>query len=120
MIYVSIIVAAFIVMVVVNTIYSTLYNVVNMPSTWQTRNAIINDIRLHQGIDNHLNIYDLGSGWGGLCRKLSFNFKNAHITGYEISPIPFVISGIYKRKNHSSHRADIFKLNISNADIIIC
>lgn len=118
--FVSIVILITLIIVIINTIYSTVYKVVNMPSAPQTRKAIINDIRLHQGIDNHLNIYDLGSGWGGLCRKLASSFPKASIIGYEISPIPFIISKIKWRKNYAIKRANIFKINITNADIIIC
>ena len=91
-----------------------------MPSAPQTRKAIIDDIRTEYTTDNILNIYDLGSGWGGLCRKLAASFPQAQVKGYEISPIPFLISKIKWRKNYTIHRGDIFKIDIKNADIIVC
>jgi len=92
-----------------------------MPSLPPTRHAIINSIKNYRHDCDDLKIYDLGSGWGGLCRKLSNHFPKATVRGYEISPIPYAISKIISVfKNHTITRANLFEQNISDADIIIC
>jgi hypothetical protein len=90
-----------------------------MPSAPQTRRAIINDIQLLKGDCEGLVIYDCGSGWGGLCAKLSRAFQNAKITGFEISPVPYAISKCNPLRQYVIQRADFFILDFSNADILI-
>lgn len=117
----SVLILAFIVIVIINTIYSHFYKVVNMPSTPQTRNKIINILCENHDDCAGLSIYDLGSGWGGLCRKLSSKFPRATIKGFEISPVPYMVSKIFALFGHYTiSRQDIFKLDLSQADIIVC
>lgn len=92
-----------------------------MPSTPQTRNKIAQDIQKTHGPCDNFTFYDLGSGYGGMIKKLSKNFPNASIYGFEISPIPYVISRIFNIFRHSKiSRKNIFSLNLGNADVIIC
>ena len=92
-----------------------------MPSLPPTRNAIVKSITSYRGDCAALKIYDLGSGWGGLCRKLSKYFPKATVIGYEISPIPYAVSKIVSFiQNHTITRANLFEKDISDANIIIC
>lgn len=92
-----------------------------MPSMPQTRREIIGNIVRHYGDCEGLNIYDLGSGWGGLCRQLQNKLPLANIVGWEISPVTFMISKFISLFGHYSiRRQDIFKMDLSNVDIIIC
>jgi len=112
------------VIVAVNTLYSYLYKVVNMPSSPQTRQAIIADLKALKGDAQGLHIYELGSGWGGLTLRLARHFPHATVIGFEISPVPYCVSLIRRlcvRKNRYTLRyGDIFKQDLSAADIIIC
>lgn len=120
-IFFSVLMVGFMVVVLVNTIYSHFYKVVNMPSSPNTRRVILDDIRAVVGDCDSKVIYDLGSGWGGLCRRLSHNFSAAHVKGFEISPIPYAVSKFFSLFfRYSVTRADLFKTDISNTDIIIC
>ncbi len=68
-------------------------------------------------------IADLGCGWGSLLLKLSRLFPEASITGYEISPFPFLLSWLRSSlfsSNISVHRSDFFKADISAFDIVFC
>lgn len=107
-----------------NAFYAHIYKIVSMPSAPQTRSIITDHIHTTHGDCNNLNIYDLGSGYGGLCRKLSKKFPNAKVIGYEISPVPYMISKIIQicglSKSYTIKRRDIFSVNLSNADIIVC
>jgi len=117
----SIIGLSLIIIALINIIYSHFYKVVNMPSMPQTRRMIIDNIQKHHGDCDGLVIYDLGSGWGGLCRKLSNNFPKASVKGFEISPIPFLFSKIVALfGRYMINRQDIFKMNLNDADIIVC
>ena len=108
------------VVIVSNTIYGHIYKVVSMPSTPWTRRAIINHMR-DQGMKDGAMIYELGSGLGGLCFRLKRAFPKAEVVGYEISFFPYWISRIsnvfYGCK---LHRKDIFKEDLSKADILVC
>lgn len=89
-----------------------------MPSTPSTRKAIITDIQNNHDTKNTV-IYECGSGWGGLARKLAYQFPEADIHGFEISPIPYFISRIHRYKNLRIKRENLFKCDYSKANIII-
>lgn len=110
-----------VIIAVCNTIYSHIYKVVNMPSAPKTRRIICNDIMQNYSKETAITIIDCGSGWGGLCRKLSKHFPHATVIGYEISPFPYWASKIVSLVgNYTVHRQDIFKTDLSDADILIC
>ncbi len=115
----SFILLTIIIIVIVNTIYSTKYKVVNMPSAPNTRKAIIKDLKSLKGDCANLRIYDCGSGWGGLCKKLSKFFPNATVTGIEISPIPFIVSYFNPFRRYKVKRDNLFKIDLSNIDVLI-
>jgi len=115
----SIILLIFIVMVVINTIYSTKYGVVNMPSSRKTRSIIIDDIQSLSTNGNGLTIYDCGSGWGGLCARLHRAFPKATITGFEISPIPYLISKLNPFRRYKIQRDNLFDIDLEQDDILI-
>lgn len=111
----------FIVIVVINAIYAHFYKIVNIPSSPSTRTIIVQDIKCIKGDCAGLTIYDLGSGWGGLCRRLSKNFPNSHVQGFEISPVPYGISKIFSVfQTYRIQRANLFEMDLSNADILVC
>lgn len=123
-IFFSILVLLIVFTALCNTVYAHIYKIVNMPSTPQTRKVIINDIRDMYGDATGLTIYDLGSGYGGLCRALARYFPQATIRAIEISPMPYAISKIIQflslKTNYRISRGDIFKSDISDADILVC
>lgn len=67
-------------------------------------------------------IVDLGSGWGGMSLKLANTYPNAHVTGYEISPVPYGFSRLRTlfSKQITITREDFFKKDLGNADIVTC
>jgi hypothetical protein len=73
--------------------------------------------------EGQYNILDLGSGWGGILIALSKLFPQSKITGYELSPFPYIISSLriyFNKKNIDILREDFFDKDISSADIIFC
>lgn len=72
-------------------------------------------------------IADLGSGWGGLCFSIARTYKNAEISGFELSSLPFWVSKIRAifsklicNRAINFQQQDIFKIDISHYDIIFC
>lgn len=61
-------------------------------------------------------IIELGSGWGGMTRRLHKAFPDAHVTGYERSILPYLASRLIA----NTRRADIFTVDLSKADVVFC
>lgn len=101
-----------------------IYNVANMPSSPQTRDMIAKDIEDQLEIDTSLLILDLGSGWGGLCRRLAKRKSLNTVKGYEISIVPFVYSRCIQImdifRNYTITRGNLFDVNVSQADAVVC
>ena len=122
-IFISICVLAIVVVAVVNSFYSSRYKVVNMPSAPQTRRKIIKDIKTFLSDRENSVIYDLGSGWGGLCHRLSKNFPNTKVIGIEISLIPYLYSkmiALLFSRAYTIRRENLFHTDLTDADIIVC
>ena len=68
------------------------------------------------------NVIELGSGWGGMTRRLARTFPDAYVTGYEQSWLPLAVSKIALMFMPRVRiiNADIFTLDLSNADLIFC
>lgn len=66
---------------------------------------------------NPQTIVELGSGWGGMTRRLKKTFPNADVIAYERSFLPWAISRI---TGLNVQRADIFKADLSQADVVFC
>ena len=123
-IFLNLILLCVLIIVLLNTIYAMIYNVANMPSSPQTRNMIAEDIQSQLAAHTPLIIVDLGSGWGGLCRKLA-NIKRSHsVKGYEISIVPFVysrcIQAIDMFRSYSITRGNLFDVDVADADAVVC
>lgn len=70
-----------------------------------------------------INIADLGSGWGGPLKKMARQFPNAQVTGYELSPWPFVISRLrtcFMRRRIRILQQDFFDTDLAQYDLIFC
>lgn len=77
----------------------------------------------HTDADGSYNITDLGCGWGGVLLSLAQTYKNAHITGYEISPWPYRFARLrtlFKRQRIKIKRQDFFDADIAEQDIVYC
>ena len=120
----SVFMLCIVILVLTNTIYATIYKVANMPSAPQTRHAIIKDIQNRFMSRPDLLIYNLGSGWGGLCRKLAAADPSYTVKGFEISIIPYCVSKLMQmvslRHPYFISRGDLFTVNMNDADVVIC
>lgn len=113
----SLIIALAIIVAITNEIYAHKLKVVPMASMPWVSKQIANAAKTHKS-DAKV-IYELGSGWGGLAHKLAKSFPAARVTGYELSPWPYITSKLFKRaSNLQFYRQDIFTRNYHDADII--
>lgn len=96
-----------------------------MPSSPEVREAVCKIIKkyLNQG-----SIADLGSGWGGLARKIAGKFPDNHVRGVEGSLFPFLFCWISRlmRKGKSPEfmfrnfmKPKILRRIISDTDIFL-
>ena len=68
-------------------------------------------------------IVDLGSGWGSLAYPIAKRFPDAEVTGYELSPIPWLYSrlkGVFARRpNITLHRQSVFDADLRDVDVVV-
>lgn len=90
-----------------------------MPSSGKAIQAIL-DLIPH----GQKNIFELGSGWGSLIFPIARHFPESFISAFEISPFPFLVSKFLRQlfvtKNIQIHRKDFFKIDLNDADVIVC
>lgn len=68
-------------------------------------------------------IYDLGTGDGRFLIKIGKIFPQAKLVGYELSPWPYLLAKIkifFLNNKAKIIFKDLFKQNLSDADIIFC
>ena len=70
--------------------------------------------------DKAYKIADLGCGWGGTLLRLAKIYPFARITGYELSPWPFLISEVRTifHKQIQVSRVDFYQESLSELDIV--
>jgi len=69
-------------------------------------------------------VYELGSGWGNLAMALAKRFPERAVVGYELSPLPWLVSRLLlrlrPRPNLALHRADFMAADLSDAALVVC
>jgi len=97
--------------------YSIRYGISPMPS----HHLVIQKILEQIPTDFEGSIYDLGSGWGHLARSIAKHCPHAQVRGYEISPVPWLISQCFLcPHNLTFMRKDFLKSDLSDAKIVLC
>ena len=100
--------------------YSVRTGISPMPSSRSVRAAIV-DLIPESG---ELTVVDLGSGWGTLLLAIALRRRNCRVVGYELSPIPFLISRIRCRIVGAQRlvvtRADFMNEPLDDADVVVC
>ena len=70
------------------------------------------------------NIFDLGSGWGGLAVALARRYPQCTVIGVENSPVPLLFSRVLRLlagpSNLRYHWRDIVDEPLENAALIVC
>ena len=100
--------------------YTLKLGVPPMPTLSSTRLLMME--LLPQNIDGA--IYDLGSGWGSLVLSLAGRYPKNHVTGFELSPVPWLASKLRGAFSQQSsvmlRREDFFQADLSDAGLIVC
>jgi hypothetical protein len=95
--------------------------VVPMPSSRSARRVIVDVLR---GRDRYGTITDLGSGWGGLVRRLARNLPDRTVVAVEHSRLPHLFSRIVAGPaivpNLRHLRRDIYDLPLQSGEAYVC
>lgn len=69
-------------------------------------------------------ILELGSGWGGLSMRLTIEYPDAKVVGYENCPVPYLwsrfITLVSLRRNVKILLADFYRSDLSDATTVVC
>lgn len=69
-------------------------------------------------------IYELGAGWGTLAFPLADRYPSNSVIAIEISPLPYAWMKLQQffspRKNLTIIYGDFFKINLLEAELIVC
>ena len=69
-------------------------------------------------------ILELGSGWGSLAFPLAHRFPACTVVGYELSPLPWLISRLRlmvdPKPNLRLRRADFRRVPLADATLVVC
>jgi len=69
-------------------------------------------------------VYELGSGWGGLAFALARRYPDCHVTGLEISPLPWTFSRLrlllQPTPNLSFRFRNFHNVSQSDAVLVVC
>ncbi len=69
-------------------------------------------------------VYELGSGWGNLAMALAKRFPDRAVVGYELSPLPWLVSRLalrlWPRPNLALRRADFMAADFGDAALVVC
>lgn len=99
--------------------FSLWIGITPLPSTRRAREKILDLLPPGQGP-----IYELGFGWSGLALALAERCPERRVIGYELSPMPFMISKLRQRmrgiKNLELHWQDFAQANLSDAEVVVC
>jgi hypothetical protein len=92
-----------------------------MPSSAVAAQAIVDTCKCHKVTGP---ILELGSGWGGLARRLAKEFPEIKVMGFENCPVPYLWSRlttwVFKRENLKFRLADFYHADLSNAETVVC
>lgn len=95
--------------------------VVPMPSSRSLRRVIVDVLRDYKGMHT---VTDLGSGWGGLTRRIARSLNHHKVVAVEHSRIPLLVSrlasGMGVLGNIEHRRSDIFSLPLSEGNAYVC
>lgn len=105
---------------VISEFYAQKLKASPMPTLPWVRREIVRALKaeLGEGGDGVL-LYELGSGWGGLADLIAKGLPKATVHGFEISPVPYLVSKLKCRKNLRFYKRDVLKMDLSAADVIV-
>lgn len=66
-------------------------------------------------------VIELGSGWGTLTKPLAVKYPKCRVVGYEISPVPYLYSKLFCRKdNLEVFRRNFFSVDFTDVKLAVC
>lgn len=90
-----------------------------MPSSRAAQKAFLTTLHTHAK-----NIYELGSGWGGLAFAIARTCPEATIHAFELSWLPWLVSScvckICHYQNVRIYRKNFFFTSLGEADVVVC
>lgn len=100
--------------------YSLRTGISPMPSSVSVRKIILDEVgNVAEG-----SVIDAGSGWGTLVVSIAARYPERKVTGYELSPVPWMVSLIRKKilqlNNLTIYRRDFLKAYLSGSGIMVC
>ena len=109
-----------IIFLVLIIIYSYRYGITPTPTSRKVKRHLL---AMLPAIDQG-EIAELGSGWGTLVFALARHFPTCKIRGYEISPLPYLISKAYlfyyAYPRVSIERQDFFHISLAPMSLVVC
>lgn len=103
--------------VLLNEFYAHKLKVSAMPTLPWTRGTILDLIEEYKPREDMV-VYELGSGWGGMAKRIARRFPAAQVLGVELSPFPYLISKLNLRRNLRFKRANVLDIDLADADIL--
>ena len=88
-----------------------------------SRTSIIPHLLKYIPQQESIKFIDIGSGMGGLLIKLAQERENSHFFGFEIAPLPWLIStlrAIFLKSKVKFHLGDYQRLDLSEFDVVFC
>lgn len=103
--------------VLVNEIYAHRLKVSPVPTLPWTRTQILALMDEYM-TDDVMSVYELGSGWGGMAKRIARRFPKLRVVGIELSPLPYIVSKFNMRRNLTFKRANALNVDLSGADML--
>lgn len=101
-------------------VYTWKAGIVPMPTISRVQGVMVN--LLPKKIEGE--IWELGSGWGGILIALAKKYPSNHIIGYELSPLPYWFSKLRllvgRYKNITVYRKNFMEEDFDKASAFLC
>ncbi len=105
-------------------ITSAITGISPMPSSKKAREVVFRLVETIGDSASAMTIVDLGSGWGSLVIRLAKAYPDRQVVGYELSPIPWLVSLCIARclglNNLVLKRRDYLEVDFPVDSILIC
>jgi len=101
-------------------LYSMKTGISPMPSSKKVIKVILDELKYSENNP----VVDTGSGWGSLVCAIAVKYPQRRVTGYELSPLPWLFSLVRKKiqrlNNLTLYRRDFMKTGLSSAPVLVC
>lgn len=110
------------ILIVLLKLFSTIISIISGSPSGETSARLIKKVFQEIDIKKNDNFVDLGSGFGNVVLTVNDNYHLKNITGYEISPLPYLFSKIriLNCKNIKINYQNMLQADLSKANIVFC